>query len=94
MPFLPPQNSLSRDPPHVSSPSPLAPGPDVLPLAAVGFNTWYLSRALRKPAPTPNPFEAIRELSVLRVTDGSPATVPSLWKEDEKAVLMLFRSFG
>jgi len=62
--------------------------------AFVGFNAWYLSGILQKPASTPDPYSVISDLEVLRVTDGQPVPVPELWREDEKAVLMLMRSFG
>lgn len=62
--------------------------------AFVGFNAWYLSQALYEPAPTPDPYNAIKNVEVLRVTDGTPVKLTSLWREDERAVLMLFRSFG
>uniref|UniRef100_A0A7S0W1V5 SURF1-like protein n=1 Tax=Hemiselmis tepida TaxID=464990 RepID=A0A7S0W1V5_9CRYP len=62
--------------------------------AFVGFNVWYLSGILQSPQPTPDPYSVISDLEVLKVTDGKPIPVSQLWGEDERAVVMLMRSFG
>lgn len=39
-------------------------------------------------------FNQIRELSVIRSTDGSLAKIESLWSSDDTSILICFRSFG
>ena len=39
-------------------------------------------------------YAALAGLEVLSATDGSPVAVTSLWRDDQRAVVAFFRSFG
>ena len=39
-------------------------------------------------------FTAIRDIPILRATDGLATKVTSLWSPQERAILICFRSFG
>lgn len=43
---------------------------------------------------TSTAFERLQGVDVLRVTDGTPAPITSLWANDRRAAVFFFRSFG
>ena len=67
--------------------------------AAAGFalgNVAYVAQLLAKPRQRSDgdPYALLRGLSAYRASDGALVPVTSAWSADQKAVVVLMRSFG
>lgn len=71
-------------------------GTDVAAAGFVLFNVGYVAQLLVKPrqAAEGDPYALLQGKEAYRASDGSLIPVTSTWTSDQKAVVVLMRSFG